>query len=103
MTDTQYLKIRGENADHDSGIDAVIINDSENKVSLFNFKYIENFEKSDKHFPSSEIDKILVFSRTRSSGHVEAKARISDRFWYAAEALTCSSRAATSVIRMPQR
>ena len=70
MTDTQYLKIRGENADHDSGIDAVIINDFENKVSLFNFKYIENFKKSDKHFPSNEIDKILVFLDNLFNKHI---------------------------------
>ncbi|HIV49515.1 MAG TPA: hypothetical protein IAA33_06685, partial [Candidatus Helicobacter avicola] len=61
ITDTLYLKSQNENSDNDSGIDAIVINSADNKVSLFNFKYIENFNKANKNFPSNEATKILVF------------------------------------------
>lgn len=61
ITDTLYLKSQNENSDNDSGIDAIVINSADNKVSLFNFKYIENFNKANKNFPSNETTKILVF------------------------------------------
>ena len=42
----------------DGGIDALHIIDRE--VHVFNFKYTDIFEDTNKHFPSNEIDKILV-------------------------------------------
>ena len=65
LTDNNYLRREsGEgNAGHDRGIDAIFIDQSDTKakIHLFNFKYVENFSKTDNHFPSSEIDKIVGF------------------------------------------
>ena len=48
---------------NDRGIDAVYIQDSETPVivHLFQFKYVDDFEKADNNFPSTEIDKLLSF------------------------------------------
>lgn len=62
LTDTNYLKRQNRNSADDSGIDAAIIDDNKKEVNLINFKYIEDFEKSkQKHFPSNELNKVLVF------------------------------------------
>ena len=47
----------------DRGIDAVVIQDAESPVTvhLFQFKYVEHFERAGHNFPSGEIDKLLSF------------------------------------------
>ncbi|MEK6926672.1 MAG: AIPR family protein [Nanoarchaeota archaeon] len=53
----------GKISGHDRGIDAIHIEQTEikNKIHLFNFKYVETFEKTKSNFPANEIDKILGF------------------------------------------
>lgn len=48
---------------NDRGIDAVVIQDTESPatVHLFQFKYVDRFERSDSNFPSGEADKVLSF------------------------------------------
>jgi hypothetical protein len=48
---------------HDRGIDAIIINEEEKIIHLFNFKYKSNFEDTKKYFEAKEIDKVLGFIR----------------------------------------
>ncbi len=63
ITDNSYLAKIGGRAGHDRGIDSVYIDTADVKpvIHLFNCKYTEKFEKTDNHFPSSEIDKIVNF------------------------------------------
>ena len=63
ITDTFYLLSKSHDSGHDRGIDAVYLDTSRtpNVVHIFNFKYTENFQKARGFFPSSEIDKILIF------------------------------------------
>lgn len=66
VTDSYYLEITGKTPGKDRGIDAVYIEegndvDEKPKVHLFNFKYTNDFKKITRHYPSSEIDKILSF------------------------------------------
>lgn len=68
ITDTNFLKEETAEADkkidHDRGVDAVYIKNIETKkaeIHLFNFKYTETFDNTKRHFPSSEIDKIIGF------------------------------------------
>jgi len=63
ITDTSFLAQSGKCSGHDRGIDAVYIEQTEtkNKIHLFNFKYVETFEKTKSNFPAGEIDKILGF------------------------------------------
>jgi hypothetical protein len=46
---------------HDRWIDAIIINEDEKIIELFNFKYKNNFKDVWKHFESWEIDKVISF------------------------------------------
>src|SRR3989344_2272030 len=57
ITDTYFLAQSGEYTGHDRGIDALYIEqtDTKNKIHLFNFKYVETFEKTKSHFPANEI------------------------------------------------
>ncbi|KJR42714.1 abortive phage infection protein [Candidatus Magnetoovum chiemensis] len=64
ITDTNYLRKEKRTNGHDRGIDAIFIDSSEQEptIHIFNFKYTEDFEKTkNNNFPSSEIDKIVVF------------------------------------------
>ncbi|MCW7494811.1 AIPR family protein [Leptospira sp. 2 VSF19] len=64
ITDTNFLKERNFPSGHDRGIDAVYIQSNSGETTIihfFNFKYTENFEKTQNHFPSTEIDKIVNF------------------------------------------
>lgn len=67
LTDTNFITRQHEYDDsihlpHDKGIDAIIIDEENNIVHLFNFKHVSNFEKSKgAHFESGEIDKVLNF------------------------------------------
>jgi len=64
ITDTTFLhKLDGIDGGPDRGIDAVIIDNDENIVHLFNFKYSKkNFEDlKNTCFPGSEVNNILVF------------------------------------------
>lgn len=69
ITDSAFvIRKKGYNRDedfaHDRGIDAIIINEineEEQEVHLFNFKYVESFEKTKNFFPSNEIDKVSTF------------------------------------------
>ncbi len=63
ITDNSYLAKIGSRSGHDRGIDAVYVDTSDVKpiVHLFNCKYTQIFEKTDSHFPSAEIDKIVNF------------------------------------------
>jgi len=48
---------------NDRGIDAVCVDerDGQNVIHLFQFKYVNTFDKAKKNFPSTEIDKLLSF------------------------------------------
>ena len=63
ITDNSYLVKMGGRGGHDRGIDAIYIDTSDVKpvIHLFNCKYARTFEKTDGHFPSGEIDKIVNF------------------------------------------
>lgn len=64
ITDTNFLKERNFPSGHDRGIDAINIQSNPGEgtnIHFFNFKYTENFEKTQNHFPSAEIDKIVNF------------------------------------------
>lgn len=63
ITDNSYLVSMGSRGGHDRGIDAIYIDTSDVKpiIHLFNCKYTSIFEKTDNHFPSGEIDKIVNF------------------------------------------
>lgn len=63
ITDSNFLKISNQSSGHDRGIDALYIDEISTPpvVHLFNFKYVENFQKAKNNFPSGEIDKILGF------------------------------------------
>lgn len=64
----QYFSIDPHYADEyitdggqDRGIDAIIIDEEEEKLSLLNFKTVQKFEKSKNCFPGNEVDKIINF------------------------------------------
>lgn len=63
ITDNFYLRSQNKESGHDRGIDIIYIDDSDTKahVHIFNFKYTNKFDNTKKHFPSSEIDKILNY------------------------------------------
>ena len=63
ITDTYFLKLKQKCSGHDRGIDALYIDENSTppKIHFFNCKYTEKFEKTENHFPSSEIDKITGF------------------------------------------
>ncbi len=66
ITDSSYLQSTSQPSGHDRGVDAIYIDSAEtaeapSTVHIFNFKYTEQFENSNKFFPASEIDKILGF------------------------------------------
>jgi hypothetical protein len=63
ITDNSFQSSRGRPAGHDRGTDAIVIQSgaTESEVHIFNFKYVQSFENTDKNFPSGEIDKILTF------------------------------------------
>ena len=46
---------------HDRWIDAIIINEEEKIIDIFNFKYKKQFKDLKKFFESNEIDKVLWF------------------------------------------
>ncbi|MEX2164844.1 MAG: AIPR family protein [Sulfuricaulis sp.] len=47
----------------DRGVDAVFVDDRDGKniVHIFQFKYVQTFEKSKNNFPGKELDKLLSF------------------------------------------
>lgn len=63
ITDSSYLNKLGAEGGYDRGIDAVWIDTSETtpEIHFFNCKYTTTFKKTDNHFPSGEIDKIVNF------------------------------------------
>ena len=63
ITDTSYNMNTNGNGGHDRGIDAVSFHEDGNIkiINLFNFKYVEAYNRCSNHFPSSEIDKIISF------------------------------------------
>ncbi|OHE19643.1 MAG: hypothetical protein A2540_06190 [Sulfurimonas sp. RIFOXYD2_FULL_37_8] len=67
LTDTSFITRQSKYNDkehfpHDKGIDAIIIDEENKVVHLFNFKHISNFETAKgKKFESGEIDKVLNF------------------------------------------
>lgn len=61
ITDNDYLWRYWNIKWHDSGIDAIIINDDANEIHLLNFKYKSQFKKSMNNFESNEIDKVQSF------------------------------------------
>jgi AIPR protein len=63
ITDNYFLKVDGQKSGHDRGIDAVYINELDERpvIHLFNFKYAMSFNKTKGNFPASEIDKIVAF------------------------------------------
>ncbi|MAT99135.1 MAG: hypothetical protein CL608_18470 [Anaerolineaceae bacterium] len=63
ITDNNYLTRIGPAGGHDRGIDAVYIDDSDSRptIHFFNCKYTDSFKKTSNHFPSGEIDKMLMF------------------------------------------
>jgi len=65
ITDNSFQKARGKPAGHDRGTDAIVINTdgSQSTIHLFNLKYSSTFEKTEKFFPSTEIDKLVAFIR----------------------------------------
>ncbi|XHR95147.1 AIPR family protein [Mucilaginibacter sp. UC70_90] len=79
ITDNHYLKTIGNVAGHDRGIDAVFIDESDSTapiIHFFNFKYTTSFNKTQNHFPSNEIDKILSFLNALFSQDNELKTEI---------------------------
>jgi len=75
ITDNFYLQSSNKGG-HDRGIDVLYI-DREGKntteIHMFNFKYMSKFEKIDSHFPSNEIEKILLFLQNLLSKQIEPK------------------------------
>ncbi|MDD3475480.1 MAG: AIPR family protein [Sulfurimonas sp.] len=67
LTDTSFITRQSDYIDkkhypHDRGIDAIIIDEENKIVHLFNFKHISNYEKAkNAKFESNEIDKVLNF------------------------------------------
>ena len=63
ITDTCFLSESKACTGHDSGIDAIYIEQTEtkNKIHMFNFKYADSLENTKSHFPAGEIDKITGF------------------------------------------
>jgi hypothetical protein len=79
ITDNHYLKTIGKVAGHDRGIDAVYIDEGDLTapvIHLFNFKYASTFAKTQSHFPSNEIDKILSFLASLLSQDTALKAEV---------------------------
>lgn len=48
---------------YDRGVDAVFVDDRDgkNSVHIFQFKYVNSFEKTKNNFPGNEIDKLVSF------------------------------------------
>src|SRR6266481_4696425 len=65
ITDNHFQKIRDKPTGHDRGTDAIHIetDGSESTVHIFNLKYKSEFEKTERFFPSGEIDKVVGFIR----------------------------------------
>ncbi|MEM8529491.1 MAG: AIPR family protein [Chloroflexota bacterium] len=63
ITDSHFLNSTGREKGKDRGIDAVYINEDNGKANIhfYNFKYAYSFEKTQSHYPSGEIDKIISF------------------------------------------
>jgi len=64
ITDTIFLqKLNNIDSGPDRGIDAIIINNEENIIHLFNFKYTEReLDKiKTQNFPGNEVNEIIVF------------------------------------------
>lgn len=63
ITDNFFLRSQKKESGHDRGIDAIYIDDSNERanVHIFNFKYSNSFEGTQKNFPSGEIDKIVGY------------------------------------------
>ena len=63
ITDNYYLKVTGGKQGHDSGIDAIYIDDTESiaTIHFFNFKYTDKYEKTKSNFEGGEINKIGSF------------------------------------------
>lgn len=75
ITDNHYLTHIGPFGGHDRGVDAVYIDDSDTRpiIHFFNCKYTDNFKKTSNHFPSGEIDKMLMFLNDLMSQDDELK------------------------------
>lgn len=83
LTDSFYLQSRSRDSGHDRGIDAAYIDGSETPsvVHLFNLKYTDSFDKTDRFFPASEIDKILGFVDSLVSRDDTIKQHVNPALW----------------------
>lgn len=67
----------------DRGIDAVFIEPSSDReiVHLFQFKYVENFDRANKNFPGREIDKIISFIEDLLQRDESLKSTVNPILW----------------------
>jgi hypothetical protein len=64
ITDSVFLqKLEGVDSGPDRGVDALIIDNEERVIHIFNFKYTEKDldRVRDKQFPGSEVNDVLIF------------------------------------------
>lgn len=81
----QWTYSNNEHSPHDRWIDAIIVNEEEKTVDIFNFKYKQNFKDVGKYFESTEIDKVMSFLRNlferNDKAFINSNPRIKNKIW----------------------